>query len=151
MNDHVAALGTNPVPWGGECLSKNIVYMATVTQEDQTKNFYTGQTSSNFKARLAVHKQTFKDQRISQTSLSRFIWNLKSKNKKYEISWKILDRGQPFSPVTEKCGLCAKEKFHILFNPKSADINKREEAFSSCMHRAPKLLIKRERKKKAPG
>ena len=138
----------NPCPLEGQCLKKNVIYQATVTQEDQTKNSYTGLCSTEFKKRLAVHKQTFKDETKQQTSLSKFTWNLKRKNKNYEITWKILDRGEPFSPISGRCELCLKEKFYILFRPESADINSRDEFFSACRHRISNLLIPHERKKK---
>ena len=136
---------------GGQCLQKNIVYQAIVTQEDQTVNSYTGLSSSNFKARLAVHTQSFNSETLHQTSLSKFIWSLKHKNKKFGITWKIQDRGTDFSPLTNKCKLCDKEKFYILFRPGVADINKRDEIFTPCIHRKFKLLIPPERKKKGPG
>ena len=76
-------------------------------------------------------------------------WN--EKNKNYEITWKILDRGEPFSPISGRCELCLKEKFYILFRPESADINSRDELFSACRHRISNLLIPHERKKKKKG
>ena len=99
--------------------------------------------------RLEVHTQTFKDLKASQTSLSKFIWDLKRKNINYNITWKILDRGGTFSPLSGKCGLCIGEKFHILLRPESATINSRDEVFSACRHKRPKLLIKE--KRKSPG
>ena len=110
----------NPCPLGGQRLMKN---QGTVTQQDQTKNSYTGLCSTEFKKRLAVHKQTFKDESKQQASLSAFTWNLQRKNKNFEITWKILDwGGAPFSPMSSRCELCLKEKFYTLFQPESADI-----------------------------
>ena len=85
--------------------------------------------------RLGVHTQTFKDPDVSQTSLSNLIWGLKRKNVKFDITWKILDRGGTFSPLSGKCGLCISEKFHILLRPESATINSRDEVFSACRHK----------------
>ena len=98
-----------------------------------------------------MHKDSFKNEDRNQTSLSNFIWDLKKKNKKFELNWEILDRGEPFSPITNKCALCDKEKFYILFRPESASINSRDEIFSSCRHKKSKLLIPKERKKVGPG
>ena len=49
--------------------------------------------------------------------------------------------------------LCDCEKFNILFNPELADLNKKSEFYSHCMHKKSKLLIKKKRgrKKKGPG
>ena len=139
------------MPLGGQCLRKNIIYQATVTQEDQTKDTYTGLCSTDFKKRLGRHTHTMKDESIQQTSLSKFTWSLKRKNKNFVITWKILDRGEPFSPISGKCDLCIKEKFHILFSPESATINSRDEVYSACRHKHSLLLIPRERKKKGHG
>ena len=125
-----------------------IIYQATVTQEDQTEDTYTGLYSTDFKKRLGRHTHTMKDESIQQTSLSKFTWSLKRKNKNFEITWKILDRGEPFSPLFD---LCIKEKFHILFELESATINSRDEVYSACRHKHSLLLIPRERKKKGPG
>ena len=141
---------TKTCPLEGQCLAKNVIYQATVTQENGTQNSYTGLSSTEFKKRLAVHKSTFKNENFQQTSLSRFIWNLKRKNVNYEVKWKIQDRGATFSPITGRCGLCIKEKFCIMFKPESADINSRDEIFSSCIYKKSKLLIPRERKN-GPG
>ena len=139
-----------PCPLGGQCLSKNVIYEATVTTDDQSKHKYTGLCSTDFKKRLGVHRQTFKDEKVSQTSLSNFIWDLKKRNTNFEITWRILDRGAPFSPVSGNCNLCTKEKFYILFRPESATINSRDELFSACRHKRSKLLITPPRKK-GPG
>ena len=139
-----------PCPLDEKCLSENVVYEATVTQDDQTKNCYTGLCSTTFKKRLGIHKHSFVS-KDNQTSLSKFIWKLKSKNVGYDITWKLLDQAEPFSPISGKCALCIKEKFYIMFRPTSADLNSRSEIFSNCRHKSLKLLIKRERKKRPPG
>ena len=102
---------------------------------------------------IGIHKHSFKNENDNQTSLSKFIWTLKRKNIKYDVTWKILDRGEPFSPISGKCTLCIKEKFHIIFNPTSADLNSRDEIFSNCRHKISKLLNKRNKsyKRKRPG
>ena len=118
------------------------------------ENYTLGLSSTDFKARLAVHTQTFNDEEgTSQTSLSKFIWKLKRKNTKHEVTWKILDRGATFSPISGKCGLCIKEKFYIMFRPESAGLNSKSEAFSACWHKSSKLLIPKppKKKKKGPG
>ena len=85
-----------PCPLDGKCLLKNVVYEATVTQDDQTQNHYTGLCSTTFKARLGIHKHSFKNENDNQTSLSKFIWTLQRKNIGYNITWRLLDRAEPF-------------------------------------------------------
>ena len=143
--------GKNPCPLQGHCLDKNIIYEATVTQENQTQNRYTGLCSTTFKERLSVHKHSFKSN-DNQTALSKFVKELQKKNIKYQITWRILDRGDVFSPVTGVCWLCTKEKFYIVFSPNSADINEKDEILEGCRHVKSKLLIRNNRKKKtSPG
>ena len=85
-------------PLDNKCLSDNIVYQATVTKPNQENATYIGQTSCDFKKRLAVHNQTFKDQtKNGQTALSNHIHDLELKGIEYSISWKIIDRGKSFS------------------------------------------------------
>ena len=136
-------------PLNGQCLEKNIVYHAKVTQSDQKVTNYVGQTSTDFKARLAVHKQTFKDQTISQTSLSKHIHKLEEKNITYKVTWRIIGRGRTFTPSSKICPLCDCEKFNILFKPEIADLNRKSEFYSHCMHIKPQLLVPK--KKKGPG
>ena len=70
------------------------------------------------------------------------------------VTWKLIDRGKSFTPVTGVCQLCVKEAFYILFQPELAKWNSRSEIFSACFHKKPALLVKpigRGRKKKSPG
>ena len=122
-----------------------------MTQENGTKDTYIGNTT-HFKKRLAVHTQSFNSIQVSQTALSNHIHKLKSKNIKYSVTWKRIDRGFPFSPVTNQCHLCTKEKFNILFQPELATINSRNEMYASCAHKKSVLLIPKPRgRKKGPG
>ena len=104
------------------------------------KTNYVGMTSTDFKSRLGVHRQTFKNEKVSQTSLSKHIHTLKSKN---------IDKARKFSPISNVCSLCDREKFRILFNPELADLNSKSEFYSHCIHKKSRLLVKR--KKKGPG
>ena len=101
-------------------------------------------------ARLGVHNQTFRDQTVSQTSLSKHIHNLEAKNITYKITWRKIGKGRPYTPSSKMCPLCDCEKFNILFHPEIADLNRKSEFYSHCMHIKPQLLVKRE-KKKGPG
>ena len=74
-----------------------------------------------FKERLANHKKDFKHPKYeNSTELSKYIWSLKKKDIEFEIKWKILERAQPFSPISEDCNLYTSEKGILLFlNPKN--------------------------------
>ena len=102
---------------------------------------YVGLTSSKFKERLANHKKSFNHRKYGkETTLSQKIWQLKDEGVNFEVKWKILERAQPFSPISRVCRLCTTEKWYILFQPELATVNKRDEIAGHCFHRAPALL-----------
>ena len=132
-------------PLDGKCRKNNVVYQATVTtkQESPRVETYIGMTSTEFKDRYRNHKKSFKNFTYkSETTLSQFIWKLKSENVDYDIEWKVLDRAKPFSPVTGVCALCTLEKFYIISRPELGTLNKNEEIFKTCIHKQHLLLDK---------
>ena len=74
-----------------------MIYKATVKSENTTK-FYIGSTANTFKARWYAHKSHFKNAKNNGTELSKYIWNLKNKNKEFDINWEMLHHiGEPYS------------------------------------------------------
>ena len=72
-------------PLDGNCLSKDIVYQATMTSESKTET-YVGLTATTFKARLANHKASFNSEsKRNSTELSKHIWTLKDANLDFTI------------------------------------------------------------------
>ena len=138
-------------PLEKKCQSKDMIYQATVSQPNKEPKNYVGLTSTVFKDRLAVHNNSFNNPGKCQTSLSQHILELKNQGIEPEVTWKIIDRGKPYSPTTGVCNLCLKEKFYILFKPEIATLNCKNEIFNTCRHKKSKLLIKKERKRKSPG
>ena len=117
---------------------------------------YIGLCSTDFKARLGVHRDSFKNPHKTniQTSLSKHIHQLKAKNIiEPVVSWKLIDRGRTYSPITNVCQLCTREAYYIIFHPDSASLNSRSELFSACRHKKSKLLFPPEKipKQKSPG
>ena len=135
-------------PLDKKCLEKGIIYQAKVTQPNAEEKTYIGLCSTEFKARLGVHTQSFNDPEVNQTSLSHYIHELKERQIEPTVSWKIVDRGQTYSPINGVCQLCTREAFHIIFHPESAELNSRSEIFSACRHKKSKLLFPPVRKKK---
>ena len=135
------------------CLEKGIIYQATVEKENKESKTYVGLTATDFKARYGVHKKSFEDPDYNQTTLSKHIHDLKSKGIEHKVTWKILDRGTSYSPVSDVCHLCNKEAYYIIFEPHLAELNNRSELFSTCMHKKSNLLFKpkRGRPRKSPG
>ena len=131
-----------PCPLGGHCLTESLVYRAEVIDENDNRATYTGLTGNTFKARHYRHKSSFKHRKLEyDTTLASYIWSLKDNNLSYQINWSEICRAPRFNPITRKCRLCIKEKYHIIFQPEGALLNKRSELFSTCRHRLRDLLI----------
>lgn len=127
-------------PLDNKCLSSSIIYQCTV-ESNEEKEHYVGLTANSFKKRYSSHKHSFNNDNCKlATELSKYIWQLKSKNVPYTLSWRILSEARPYSNMFKKCNLCILEKFYILFRPELATLNKRSELFSSCRHRNKYLL-----------
>ena len=131
-------------PLQGECLATNIVYLAEVEetkvdgQVEEEK--YVGCTTQ-FKTRFRNHEKSFNNKDYKhETVLSTHIWECKARGSTWKVKWKILDRGQPFNPVTKTCKLCVREKFFILRKPHLASLNHRQEIGTFCPHIRLSLL-----------
>ena len=129
-------------PLQGECLTKAVVYQATVkneiTNESQT---YVGLTENTFKTRYRNHTCSFRNKsKKNTTELSKHIWKLKDSNIPYTINWKIIKKSQPYCNKTKRCNLCLSEKFIIIYHPELSSLNKRNELVSTCRHRKKFLL-----------
>jgi hypothetical protein len=135
--------GDKTCPLDGSCLSAGIIYKATVVRPDKTDTeSYIGLTDDPFKTRYANHTASFKHtSKRSSTALSNYIWQLKDKNIQHNITWKIITKSKSFSPSTNTCQLCLKEKFYIIFKPEMATLNTRNELASSCRHKKKFLLV----------
>ena len=132
-------------PLQGYCYDSNLVYQATVveTTTDGVKKTetYVGCCGTDFKTRKGNHNKSFKHERYkSETILSSHIWAIKGRGSTYTITWRILDRGAPFNPVTKTCMLCTKERFFIIRKPHMASLNVRQEIGAHCLHIGSNLL-----------
>ena len=113
-------------PLEGKCLTKDIVYQATV-KCGENEETYVGLTATDFKSRLANHKSSFKSKAKKNSELSKHIWNLKERNLHYTIKWKILSHAPHYSNRTKRCNLCITEKYFIICKPKAVTLNKKNE------------------------
>ena len=128
-------------PLPGNCQVTSVVYQANVTTESGALYSYIGLTENTFKKRWSGHCQSFKNEAYeNSTELSKLIWRLKRDNTKYNITWQILTRSQPYRPGQRGCSLCLSEKLLILKNS-GKTINSRSELVSKCRH-ARKFLIR---------
>ena len=135
-------------PMPGKCQTTSLIYQASVKTDEKTET-YVGLTVNSFKKRYSGHKSSFKhNKRRHETTLSKYIWDLKDKNVDYTLSWTILARAQPFTKVTGLCHLCTREKHFIIFKPDLCTLNSRNELLSSCRHKRANLLAMQNRKQK---
>ena len=150
---------TKECPLDKMCLSDGIIYQATVKEPTAEPRTYVGLCSTEFKKRLGVHRDSFRNpHKLNiQTSLSKHIHEIEPENIEHfiehNISWKLIDRGKTFSPVSGVCQLCTREAYHIIFKPETANLNEKSEIFSACRHKKSMLLFPPERKNKtkSPG
>ena len=84
------------LPFENKCLTKGIIYQATVTSEEGSETFIS-LTDTEFKNRKN-HKQSFKKQMYSsQTELSKYVWELEQRNIQHRITLTIIDKAHPYS------------------------------------------------------
>ena len=140
-------------PLGGDCLADCIVYRASVEVkprgvmevEDAPVETYLGLVEPEWKGRLGNHKQDFKtSSRRDATCLSTYIWSLKEKGLKedrdFSITWALVGRAKAYSPTSDSCRLCLKEKSLMILKPEWAKLNSRDEFFNHCRHKNKLLL-----------
>ena len=141
-------------PLGGECLAECIVYKAevkvkvprgVVEVEDALGKTYLGLVEPEWKLRQGNHKSDFKTaSRRDATCLSTHIWSLKDKglveDKDFTISWALVARAKAYSPSSDCCRLCLKEKSLMILKPEWAELNSRDEFFNHCRHKNKLLL-----------
>ena len=121
-------------PLNGNCQQTNVIYQATVTTETSTET-YVG-LATNFKERYRNHLTSFKHcKKRNATELSKHIWELKDKNRKFNLTWKIIKKSQSYNNENKKCNLCLNEKFIIICKKHLSSLNKRNELASPCPHR----------------
>ena len=132
--------GVESCPLNGECLTPGLVYQATVSTNDGEET-YTGLTERRFKDRLYEHNHAIRNRNSPhETTLSTHTWKLKDEGTNFKVSWKMIERAKGFNPATNKCRLCLKEKFSIMFNPIGATLNQRKELYSTCRHKSKYYL-----------
>ena len=73
--------------------------------------------------------------------LSRYVHSLRRAGTSFTITWDLLEkRLAGYNIGGRSCRLCLLEKYHIMFTPGVATLNKRRELFSSC-RRMRKLTL----------
>ena len=99
----------------GNCLAKSVIYQAEVTtHDDQEIKKYIGMTANDFKQWYRNHKKSFcNTKKANETELSKYIWNLKTKNRDFEIKWSIIKHAAAYRNGSRRCNDCLEEKLII--------------------------------------
>ena len=137
-------------PLDGTCLTKNIIYEATVTTTSGNSKTYIGMTENEFKTRYNNHKRSFKDRKHSHdTVLSKYIWNLKDGNIDYKINWRIIKRARAYKGNPSRCNLCLSEKLCILTSQNFSLLNKKSELVTKCRHENKFFVATNQKKRRS--
>ena len=124
-----------------QCQKKGVIYQAEVKSEDNRIEKYIGLAATTFKERYSNHMSSIRTRNPkNSTTLSKYIWSLEDKGVGYTLSWKFVGTAPPYNPVTDKCQLCTKEKYFIIFQPEMATLNSRNEIAGFCNHKDSQLL-----------
>ena len=130
-------------PLKGKCQTKNLVYQADVLSDNNNKKMtYYGQTKRTFKARYTEHKTSFNNSKVGhlKSELAAYVWKLKKENTDYEIQWSIKKTGFAYRNGVKNCDLCAWEKLSIALGDPESTLNSRTEILAKCrMKRKYKL------------
>ena len=74
-----------------------------------------GLTATEFKTRWRNHQMSFKhEKKRCDTELSKYLWELKTKNEEFILSWKILAKARAYSNLSKRCKLCIEERGEAL-------------------------------------
>jgi len=125
-------------PLNQNCLTKNVVYEATITSNlpDYQEKKYIGLSENTFKKRFTGHKSSFNLERYkNSTALSTEFWKVKELNGTPKVTWRIVRTAKAYNPESKRCSLCLCEKFEIANYPKNNLLNKRSEIIAKCRHR----------------
>ena len=126
-----------------KCMTKDIVYKATVTTSNtNSTKHYIGMTASTFKKRYRNHIKFFNHKRYSNdTELSKYIWKLKDNKQDFDITWSVLKQSISYTGGSKSCNLCLEEKLCILKDKSKQNLlNKKPEILSTCNHRKKHLI-----------
>ena len=128
-------------PLEGKCETKGVIYQCKVTETNsQSCKSYIGLTEHTFKNRYTKWRSAFKNEGYHKNTLSNHVWYLKRNHIDFVLSWQIVAKAEPYSPAKKCCDLCIREIFFIMYDKEKASLNKRNEFFNPCPHRAKFLL-----------
>ena len=102
-------------PTSGNCLTKSVVCQAEVISDNGETKAYIGVTSNEFKSRYRNHLKSFRLQKYSNdTELSKYVWGLKTQNRRFNITWSIIKKVSAYKVGSRRCNLCLEEKLQLM-------------------------------------
>ena len=106
----------NSCPLDDKCLTKCVVYEATVTETTSNNEAtYIGLTENEFKTRLNLHKSSFKlEHKRTSTALSDPVWKLKNKNINFNIKWEVVKKWSHSHQVIKCANFAYKKNYPSL-------------------------------------
>ena len=117
----------NECPLNGNCKVQSVIYKCTVSATQTFKQrFYLEKTEGNWKQRLYIPRQSFKDKKHKNgTALSSYLWDLKENyNQIPKLTWSVV-RFAPGYSNNSRCLLCLQEKLLILSYHNPAELLKK--------------------------
>ena len=108
----------------GKCRSEDIIYKCVVTATGHPRKVYLGTAEGDFKQRYYNHKKSFRNRKYAnETSLSKYIWEMKDKhNRSPNLMWCIVRSVPGYSNISKICKLCLHKKYEILNYPDQQEL-----------------------------
>ena len=123
-------------PVEGACLSKEVVYEATVEVAGEPTMSYVGAAATTFKERYRNHKRSLNDpSQRHTTTLAHYFWKKKDEGRNPRVSFSIKRKASAYTAATGKCHLCLAEKVAIVTAKPDQSLNKRSEILGFCRHK----------------
>ena len=113
---------------------QNIPGSSDKTKQQKEEN-YMGLADNTFQTRCNTHTSSFRnDNKRYATTLSKYIWSLRDKGIQYSIKWRSVSKCSAYSPSSNVCKLCLREKYFIIYKARICVFNSRNELPSECKH-----------------
>lgn len=127
-------------PLQNKCLTKNIIYKAKVTTNNNNTKIYIGSTMNTFKKRLYQHRHNVKNlESEAGTALTHLIKWYNKEKVKYKLEWSLIKQARPYTIGDKFCDLCVSECLAIISHNGNL-INSFSETLIRCRHKIYKTF-----------
>ena len=125
-------------PLPNSCQAKCIIYQGNINYDiaRYKQKCYLGSCETTSKDRFGNHKKSFNHAKHKyDKELSKEFWEIKKRNGKPKIAWKIIRICCSYNPNSKPWLLCLNEKYEIATYKGDNFTNKRTETINTCRHR----------------